>query len=140
MKKNTLMLTLGGVAIIYYLFFRKKTSTTTSVTPASGQTMTQLDLKRQAKINTFPSKTPSTANNAAQNAYILEGQAVKPPFPIMDIYMIMNGQKIPFNGWDSYTPYAPYLDISMDIFDQIPYANANLRFDGRIDGGKIVQI
>lgn len=146
MKKNWLLI--GGVAAAaWYFFLRKKTTATNVVTTTKiptttgqGQTLTQNDLIRQKRISTFPSKTISTSNNPAQNAYILEGQVVKPPYPIMDIYIILGGQKVPFNGWDSYIPYAPYTDIPYDIFEPIPYADPNLRFDGRVDGGKIISI
>ena len=146
MKKNLLAIAIGGAAV-WYFFLRKKAAPTTTApvvdksVPAglvpltTGKPMqTDDEIIRQRKISMFPSKTISTANNAAQNAYILEGQAVKPPYPIMDIYMIMNGQKIPFNGWNSYVPYAPYLDIPLEIFDPIPYGAGNF------EAGRIVNI
>jgi hypothetical protein len=136
MKKTNLIFVAGGLYLLYY-FYMKNKSKVTALLPSAVK---EDNIIRSRRIATFPSQKPSTSNNPAQNAYILEGQVVKPPYPIMDIYYITNGQKVPFNGWDSYLPYAPYNDISLEIFEPIPYADANLRFDGRVDGGKIVAI
>jgi hypothetical protein len=136
MKKGNLIFIVGGLGLLYYFFMRNKTKATALLTPAAKEN----ESIRSRRIQTFPSQTPSTSNNAAQNAYILEGQVVKPPYPIMDIYIILNGQKVPFNGWESYQPYAPYNDIPYEIFEPIPYADANLRFDGRVEGGKVIAI
>jgi len=136
MKKGNLIFIVGGLGLLYYFFMRNKTKATALLTPAAKEN----DSIRSRRIQSFPSQTPSTSNNPAQNAYILEGQVVKPPYPIMDIYIILNGQKVPFNGWESYQPYAPYNDIPYEIFEPIPFADANLRFDGRVDGGKVIAI
>jgi hypothetical protein len=136
MKKGNLIFIVGGLGLLYYFFMKNKTKATALLTPAAKEN----ESIRSRRIQTFPSQTPSTSNNPAQNAYILEGQVIKPPYPIMDIYIILNGQKVPFNGWESYQPYAPYNDIAYEIFEPIPYADANLRFDGRVEGGKVIAV